>query len=65
MVLPIFLEWIVTTTSDISNATGIRIVGGNSLSNSLIVLVAHNGYSFDFPILFAEHVGFNQAFALN
>jgi hypothetical protein len=55
------MDWLVTTTSDISSATGITHFPGllHLLLGVLIlfcysVLVAHNGFLFDFPILLAE-----------
>lgn len=62
VVLPIFLDWLITTTTDISTACGTPYYPGlTSLYTfeyivhfSHLVLVAHNGFSFDFPILLAE-----------
>ncbi len=61
VVLPIFLDWLITTTSDVSSATGTLHYPGltgfiqcSVIVSLSIVLVAHNGFSFDFPILLAE-----------
>ncbi|XP_064397556.1 uncharacterized protein LOC135344319 [Halichondria panicea] len=40
-----FIDWLATTTAHVSEVTGIP---------HYPVLVAHNGFSFDFPVLLAE-----------
>ena len=65
VVLPLFLEWLATTTSNVSEKTKTPHYPGmmNSIFPAfdnyiiiflLLVLVAHNGFAFDFPILLAE-----------
>lgn len=60
-VFPTFLGWLITTTSGVSHATGILHYPGliiqsysTDYMNNFTVLVAHNGFAFDFPILLAE-----------
>lgn len=62
VVFPEFIKWLATTTSHVSDATSIPHYPGNIVTSKLvmyftyniIVLVAHNGFAFDFPILLAE-----------
>lgn len=60
VVLNDFLKWIDVTTKEHVEKTGRDCFPGilfmyplNNLSSG-IVLVAHNGYKYDFPLLFAE-----------
>ena len=63
-VLPEFLKWVCTTTKEVSEASSTPYHPGthtNTILSTvqftftcLLVLVAHNGYKFDFPILLAE-----------
>lgn len=64
VVLPLFLEWLVSAVTHVSDATSTVHYPGMLYSFPLltititytvtIVLVAHNGFSFDFPILMSE-----------
>ena len=62
-VFPSFIDWLATTTAHVSEVTGTpHYPGKTGLLHTTIpstyhfhsVLVAHNGFSFDFPVLMAE-----------
>ncbi len=67
MVLPQFLQWVTSVTAEVSDTTSTTHFPGipidfffyqilfiTFLFYMYAVLVAHNGFSYDFPILFSE-----------
>ncbi len=65
LVLLQFLQWVTSVTAEVSDATSTSHFPGIAIDlfsnvfdllhfNIHVVLVAHNGFSFDFPILLSE-----------
>lgn len=62
VIFPLFMEWIAATMTLVRDTTGKSYYPGMMKSRCMlksevffnVVLVAHNGFAFDFPVLFAE-----------